>query len=594
MINISDFKQLGIILPNTNKALDRVLTEATHKELETITQGKDLKSIMNSILKQSADNPSSNKELLQLVKNNPTLKNLGDVTTTVKDLLNSLKSEKNPLPIEKVLQTFLSDVKDLKNTELKQKLENSGVVLESKIKNAKNPQVELKNTLIDLVKNLQKTNSTPSRAIANEAKILLNTEALKSVTLPDTKIKQTNLNPTTTSNTQVKQVDVPTSRIVTNEMKTNVNTEVLKSALTSDIKTNPHDTQKQNLSSTHLESILNTKENPKVLKQLSSQVQTLIENIQTKQQKADTIHSPVIAKAIENLTHKIEPKLLTSENFKLPAIKEPLEQIATQVSKSFTMESKGILNSLEKIFQALKTIEQTTTVPKTSLDIFTEKKIPQEITKLIDNIKEVIQKADPIFSRDTTNILKKLESLNTPQQLSPQNNVKEILSSDLKAVLLQTSEEIVKSNHPNQVEISKQIDKLSLQIDNYQLLSHLSNGTSMYLPFSWDMMEEGNIQMKKSEDDKFYVDIDLKLKEYGELNLKLTLYDKNQLNINIYSANQELKSLIRDNIPSLRSALINTQITPREIRIHEPKTAVSASPYQTQDDNIYMGFEIKA
>ena len=191
--------------------------------------------------------------------------------------------------------------------------------------------------------------------------------------------------------------------------------------------------------------------------------------------------------------------------------------------------------------------------------------------------------------------MNKLETLNTAQKLHPQNNIKEMTTNDLKAVLLQASDEITKSNHPNQVEISKQIDKLSLQIDNYQLLSHLSNGTSLYLPFSWDMMEEGNIEIKKSDDDKFYCDIYLKLKEFGEVNLKLTLYEKNQLNLHIYSDNQEFKSLIQDNIPMLRSALIDSQITPREIRVYEPKTSkVSTSPYQQQDKGIYMGFEVKA
>ena len=527
MINISDFKQLGIILPNTNKALSAVLTQATHKELESISQGKDLKSIMGSILKQSGSTPDSNKELLQLVKNNPTLKNLGDVTTTVKDLLNSLKSDKNPLPLEKVLTTFLSDVKDLKNSELKQKLENSGVFLESKIKNIQNPQLELKNALLSLVKNLQQSNAPTSRLIANEAKIILNTELLQ--------------------------------------------------------KASP-----QNI-------LLNTNENPKALEKLSSSVEALISKIKTTLVKADAIHNPIMQQALEKLEHKIQPKILMPENFTLAPIKESLEQVSSLMSKSFTMDSKGILESLDKIFKVLKSIEQTTTTPKASLESFLEKKIPQEIKNLNENIKSAIQKSEPVFHKDTSLILNKLETLNTSQKLHPQNNIKELTTNDLKAVLLQASDDIPKLNHPNQTEILKQVDKLSLQIDNYQLLSHLSNGTSMYLPFSWDMMEEGNIHMKKSEDDKFYCDIYLKLKEYGEINLKLTLYEENQLNLHIYASSEKFKNIVQENIPMLRSALIDTQITPREIRVHEPKTdKASASPYKTQEDAIHMGFEVKA
>ena len=543
MINISDFKQLGIILPNTNKALQRVLTEATHKELEAITQGKDLKTVLGNILKQSAATPDANKDLLQIVKENPTLKNLGDVSTSIKDLLTSLKSDKNPLPLEKVLENFLSNIKDVKNTPLKQKLDNSGIFLESKLKDVQNPQLELKNTLISLVKNLQNATSPTSRLIANEAKILLNSEVLRSVKTPNLETKISNF-----------------------------------------------------------ESIKTANDNPKALAQLSSSIEKLITSLKSTLSKADSIHTPVLAKTLEQLQHKLEPKVLTSENFKLQPIKESLQVISTQLQKSFTMESKSLMASLDKILQVLKSIEPAPTnpaTPKASLESFLEKNVPKMITNLSEDIKSLIQKADPIFHKDTVSILNKLESLNTPQKLHPQNNVKEIMTNDLKAVLLQAGEEVAKSNHPNQAEISKHIDKLSLQIDNYQLLSHLSNGTSLYLPYSWDMMEDGNIQMKKSDDDKFYCDIYLKLKEFGEVNLKLTLYDKNQLNLHIYSSNKAFKNLIQENISLLRSALIETQITPREIRIHEPKTnAASSSPYKQvassgYESEIHMGFEVK-
>ena len=524
MINISTSSKLGIILPNTNKALAQVLSNATQQELEVISQGKDLKSVMNTILKQSGDSTSSNKELLELVKNNPTLKNLGDVSTTIKDLLNSIKSDKEQLPIEKTLKNFLTDIKDLKNSELKQKLENSGVFLESRLKNAQNPQVQLKNTLTSLIKTLQ--NSPSANAIANQAKVLLSSEVLKSVS----------------------NIDI--------------------------VKDNPA--------------------NQKVLTQLASNVQELISKLKTAQKGADTVHNPALSKTLEKLEHQIQANNLTPENFKLSSIKESLEQISIHMNKSFTMESKSILDALAKIFTALKNVEQTATTPKSSIEQLLGKNIPQDITKLTQNIKDVILKADPIFSKDTNLILNKLQTLNTPEKLNPQQNVKEIISNDLKAVLLQANEEIAKSPHANQSEILKHIDKLSLQIDHYQLLSHLSNGSSLYLPFSWEMLEDGNIEIKKSDNEKFYCDIDLKLKDYGELNLKLTLFEKNQLNLHIYSSSEEFKALVKENIPSLRSALIDIQITPREIRVYEPKKQVPTSPYLNQDDNFYMGFEVKA
>ncbi len=264
------------------------------------------------------------------------------------------------------------------------------------------------------------------------------------------------------------------------------------------------------------------------------------------------------------------------------------------MSKSFTPESKSILASIDKILQTIKTIEQSAQTPKASLEQLLKKNVPSSITNLNENIKEVIQKADPIFSKETNTLFNKLQTLKTPLQLQTQQNVKEIISSDLKSILIQAQKEIEGSSHTNKGDLLRNIDKLSLQIDNYQLLSHLSNGTMLYLPFSWDALKDGNIELKKSDDEKFYCDIDLKLEEYGDLNLKLTLFEKNNLNLHIYSSSEEFKEIVKDELPALRSALIDAQIVPREIRVFEPKKELPTSPYQEQEDNIYMGFEVKA
>ena len=506
MINISTSKHLDIVTPSTNRALAHVLKNASPAELEIINNSKDLKSIMSSILKGSSAS-SSDKELLALVKNNPTLKNLGDVSSTIKDLLSSLKSDKNPLPIETKLKNFLIDIKEIKNSDLKSKLENSGVFLESKLKDVKSPQVELKSTLLSLSKELQTSQEPATKAIVSQIKELLNSPLIKSAT----------------------------------------NEDVAK----------------------------NTQTSPKQLEKLSSDINTLISKLKVSISKADSIHSPVLNQALQ----KLEGITTVS------SLEENLKVISSEISKSFTVESKGLLNTLEKILTSLKSVSDITTLM--------DKKIPQEITQLTNNIKELIQKSDPLFQKNTSLLLNKLENLSSTTSLNPQNSVKEIISNDLKAILLQASDEITKAVHPNQNELLKHIDKLSLQIDHHQLLSHLSNSSSLYLPFSWDMMEEGNIELKHDDNDKFYCDIDLKLKEYGEVNLKLTIYDKNQLNLHIYSQNEVFKELVKESLPLLRSALVDSEINPREIRIYEPAKTPS-SPYDTQDESLYMGFEVKA
>jgi len=412
MINISTNKQLDIILPNMNKALKEILKSTTPQQLEAITKNKDLKSVLNSLLQESTKNSSSNKALLELVKNNPTLKDLGNISTTIKDLLNSIKLDKNPLPIEKVLKEFLIDIKQLNEGTLKNKIANSGIFLESKLKNAQNPQLELKELLKSLLPNVEKSSIYPIKSLETLIKNLLNSDILK--------------NATNNSLTQP------------------------------------------------------TQDNKQALTQLE----------------------------------------------------------------------KGV----NKIINALQTNDKFS------------------------------------FSKDINNLLQ----FNTTQKLSTDQNIKNIIANDLKSVLLQTGDEIAKSSHPNQADMLKHIDKLSLQIDYYQLMSHLSDGSCIYLPFSWDALQEGNINLKKDEDDKFYCDIELKLKEYGELKLRLVLYEKNQINIQIHSDNQEFKNIIKENISSLRSALIELNITPREIRILDASKKNKTSPYENISKNINLGFEVKA
>lgn len=537
MINIVSSKKLDIVLANTNKALTQVLLNATPKEIETISQGKDLKSIMNSILKQSSVDNSNDKILLELVKNNPTLKSLGNVTDTIKELLTKVKVDKNPLPIEKVLKEFLVDIKDLKNSELKQKFEKSGVFLESHLKDVKSPQVVLKDTLIFLGKILTKSEFSSAKTIINDIKIILNNQLPKEIV----------------------------------QSKDNINFPQIKKNIE----------QKE---------VIQTKE----LTKLASSVKNIVKELESAQKISDPLQKADLLKPLNKLNHLISPKLLNESDFKYPQVKELLQQLSTTISNSINKESKGLMDSLEKIFSAIKVIEQTPTIPKVLIEKLIEKEIPQDIKKLSNDIKKVISKADPIFSKKTIVIIDKLKNLSLPQQLNSQNNVKELLSTDLKAVLMQTSEELTKSTNPNKTELLNSVDKLLLQIDNHQLLSHLSNSSSLYLPFSWEGLEEGSIEMKKSDDGKFYCDIYLTLKEYGELNFKLTLYEKNQLNLHIYTTSKDFQNIVKENLSELRSAIIDVNVTPREIRIFEPKENKIKSAYEESDDNLAMKFEVKA
>ncbi|MBL1243735.1 MAG: flagellar hook-length control protein FliK [Sulfurimonas sp.] len=426
MINLNTSKTLNIVLPNTNKALNEVLKSITPQELETLSKGRDLKSIVSTLLQQSANDSSGDKKLLSMLKSNPTLKELSSVSSSIKELHQTLQKEKNPLPIEKQLTSFLSNIKNISEEGLKTKIENSGLFLENKIKNLQTPQVALKSALTELSKILDATK-------------LPNVQSI---------------------NTQLKE-------------------------------------------------------------------------------------------------------LLSSDLFKNISNKDLLKTLKSDLS-SLTSLSKNMQNILEQLSQRLNS----------PLD-------------------KTIQLNDALFSKETKSLFDKINRLNKPELLQTQASAKELFSHDLKAVLLKAHEEVKNSSSPNKAELLKQIDKLTLQIDYHQLLSQLNNSTSLYIPYSWDALEDGNITIKSAKDDKFFTDIELNLKDYGELKLRLGMFEKNQLNINITAESKELKKILQDNIGTLKQQLVGVNIVPANIRFLDDSPTITDA-YNEYNQGLNAGFEVKA
>ncbi len=417
-------KPLTLVLPNTNRALKEVLQNISPQELHTLSLGKDLSTIIKGLLEQSKENPKADKMLLELAKKNPTLKELGSLTSSAKELVQLLKKESTPLPLEKQLTSFLSDIKDISPKNLQAKVLDSGLFLENKLKNIQAPQVEIKASLQELIK------------------------LLESSKLPN-----------------VKQLGVQ-----------------IKELLSSDI-----------------------------FKSISSE--PVLKNI-----KPDISQLTDISKQVQTLTEKTSQRM----------------------------------NS---------------------------------------NLDKSISPQDVLFSKDVKELVGKLTQLIKPENLIQQTHIKESLSHDFKAILLKAQEDIQNSPLPNKQEILKHIDKTLLSIDYQQLVSHLSNATSLFIPYSWDALEEGEISMKSAKDGKFFTDIELQLKEFGSLKLRLGMFEKNQLNININAENPTLKQLLQENIATLNKQLQDAGVVPMSIRFVDD---ASQNAYEQTTGSVNAGFEVKA
>ncbi len=423
MINISANKTLNIILPNTNKALTQLLSDVSPKELEQLSKGKDLKTVLDSFLKQSTTDTSSDKLLLNLLKNNPSMKELASSTQEFKNFSNTLKNEKSLSDLKNTVDSFIRDIKDINKNSLENKINNSGILLESNIKNLKTPQNELKNLLLDITKQLEPTKLENVKNILTEIKSLLSSETFNNISNKD---------------------------------------------LLSNIKVN-------------LQSLLD------------------------------------MSKKTASVTDKL------------------LERLGSNLDKSMSPN-------------------------------------------------------DALFSKKTKQTLEKISLLNRPENLQTQTRADKLFNNDLKSILLKAQDEIASSNLTSKSDLLKHVDKLLLQVDYNQLLSHLSNSTSLYLPYSWDALEDGKLEIKNQKDGRFFTDIELHLKEYGLLKLRLGLFENNQLNINITTESFELKTQLKENLPLLKKQLFEVGIIPKEIRFLEDKR----SNYDEANKHIAVGFEVKA
>ncbi len=168
------------------------------------------------------------------------------------------------------------------------------------------------------------------------------------------------------------------------------------------------------------------------------------------------------------------------------------------------------------------------------------------------------------------------------------------ISHDMKTILLQIQEEINSKTDTKNSELSKQVDKLLTQIDYYQLNSLATNSNYVYVPFFWDMLEDGSIEMKKKDEEKFYCQINLTLKEYGRVDLMLSLYDKNKLNLTIYTQKEEFKTEIRENMQKLKIALNNASLIPVNIKLLDLKEEKETIPEQTYLDNSYSKIDFSS
>lgn len=518
--------------------------------------------------------PNDNKLINQMLVNadEETLKSIKDGNITAKELLNNLfenlkNGEKTNLSIENLLKnsnifkeevTFSKSVSNL----LEQIKENPTLQKFAPI-------------LQNLLKDISLLDQNSLKEMINKSGIFLESKLLEQVkegnSIP--KSLESTLNEIKTF---LKSISSPQGQKI-EEMINNLQLKTLQKDLNEVI--NSLKDYSQNLMSKQISTINNlTTTLQNLLPQAQLVESTITNSTQNLLNDTLTVKQNINTQTTNVLTQLRNELLLNS----FPNAQNLLKQIDlllvskdvfSKVDLSFEMMNLNIMQNSS--FQS----NFTTNINSLILNLKESmNNLEPEVFKLVEKLEHLINKANL-----------NLETLLTKQQSTIQH--------DMKALLLQMQDELTTKKDPISMDNLKQVEKLITQIEYNQLLSLVSNSNSVYIPFLWDMLDEGSISMKKIDEEKFYCEINLSLKEFGQTNLLLALYDKNKLDLTIYVSKDSFKETIKENFSKLRQSLNSANIVPVNVKIIDIKKEETKESKQlnmfNQNNNNSFGIEIR-
>jgi len=606
MVELSAQQQLALLFPKSNRAIIETLAKASPEQLEKLSQAKDIKSLINSLMRDTLDVSKSNTIILDILKNSAFFKELGNFSKDMKTLVQLLqetllkqddKASHDKLDkTTKALASALLNFTDKDSSGLKEFIKNSGVFLESKLSQEINPKQELRVSLEALQTKLSQSELPLAKGLIKDISNLLQNTSVFSKTADVTSLSALKIDLDKIL-TQLKDIQRFTDPIHAKNVEKFVES-LEKFQQTATTKT-------ENISLSQLKDLIgelsselrvSTQDSTKLLLTGLDNISNKLKGIEQKNQTQALMKSmlkELETIEVKNLTQS-ELKDLNTNIEKLKLISQmqvqDLESLSADEFKNFVTNFSSTL-SATKADSIMQILEKILSSLKQPLINFEQQKIPQDIKTWLNDFHKEVSKGDIIFSKSMQETLSKIELFAKPAHLLNNNLLQESLQKDVKALLLGLEKELSGTGN---TEVLKAVDKLLVQIDYFQLVSHLSNASYLYIPYAWEQLEDGSLSFKKSKDGSCYCEIDLELSEYGKLNMMMQLFEDNQLNITIYTQKKELKALFKENMKDLRSALVGVNVMPRNIHLHDlDETQKQLNPYESQEKLNELGFEAK-
>ena len=516
---VSNNNLLNILLPNDNKVLKEALKEADSKTLE------------------------------QLAKNST-----GSVGDVLKDLFENLKTgTKSNTNIESILKNS-TVFKEMGNFP-----DSLSTILENLTSEEKNPTLEkFKPQLENFLKNIKDLDANTLKTQLQNSGVFLESKMTQT---PNAKIE----NILNQVQNLIKDLNTPQAKQV-NELISKLIQSPNSNDFTTNLKTLTNSLEKLN----------NSIQSPQ-----TQNISTSLNQLKNILNEASLTESKISNNAVINTN--------TKENINLQT-KELLTQIKNEIVQNPVLQTNKsimpILENLLKMDNLFAKNEGLINQPILSnISTFTSN-FSSNITPLLTNLKDTLENLEPNNTHLQNQISKFIEKIeDIIKELSnpaTHKNQTQNLDEDMKSILLKMQDELASKTDVKSQELSKQVDKLLTQIDYQQLLSLSSNSNSVYIPFLWDMLEDGNISMKKADEDKFYCQINLTLKDFGKVDLMLALYDKNKLDLTVYAQREHFKTAIRDNMQQLKIALNSVDLIPVNVKLLDLKEENKSEDKPTQ------------
>ena len=607
---VSNNTSLNILLPNDNKALKEVLKEADSKSLDQMLKNNStsVKDVIKELFDGLKSGTKSNATIENVLKNSTVFKEMGNVSSNLSTLMDDISQDENLQKFKPQIESFLKNIKDMDASTLKEQISKSGVFLESKMTQTPNAKIEnILNQIQNLVKNVDTTQAKQVNELLTKTFQSSNTTELSSNLKTLTSSLQNLSNTLNTSQTQNLST-------LTNQLKEFISNGSLLESKVENNTANLNPQNKETITAQTKDLLTQIKndlvQNPSSInKDTLSQVQNLVKNMDMPEAKqineviAKIIQNPsssdtssnlrTLTSSLENLTNSLSTSQTQNKEAINAQTKDLLTQIKNELVQNPSITSKNTLTLIDNLLKMdnlfVKGENIQNILNQNNISTFSNN-FSSNLSPLLTNLKESLETLNPNSSSVQTHISKLVENVeNLIKDLANPKAQSSNISDDMKSILLQIQDEVSSKTDPKSQDLARQVDKLLTQIDYHQLASITSNSNNVYLPFFWEMLDEGNISMKKTDEDKFYCQINLTLKDFGKVDLMLAMYDKNKIDLTIYAQREHFKTAIRDNMQSLKVALNSVDLIPVNIKLLDLKEeqVEKKDPAQTYMENSY-------